>query len=485
MKYAGADLYTIWDTDTNGNYVSSPIGAVSGSSTALEALEPSFHQDLNGDGSIGVPSITIEAQGSTSLVQVGSNYFLDSISSGTGPELQLGGANFAAGQLGPWTPIGAEQTSTGYEVALKYAGADLYTIWDTDTNGNYVSSPIGAVSGSSTALEALEPSFHQDLNGDGSIGVPSITIEAQGSTSLVQVGSNYFLDSISSGTGPELQLGGANFAAGQLGPWTPIGAEQTSTGYEVALKYAGADLYTIWDTDTNGNYVSSPIGAVSGSSTALEALEPSFHQDLNGDGSIGVPSMTIEAQGSTSLVQVGSNYFLDSISSGTGPELQLGGANFVAGQLGPWTPIGAEQTSTGYEVALKYAGADLYTIWDTDTNGNYVSSPIGAVSGSSTALEALEPSFHQDLNGDGTIGIKTVTVQNNQSFVFASVAAPGGATDFAAGAEVFGHQPSALWNEVLAQGPFHGHEIGFAGHEGSGLTAAQMAELHDSHFFIR
>ena len=209
-----------------------------------------------------------------------------------------------------------------------------------------------------------------------------MTIEALGSTSLVQVGSNYFLDSISSGTGPALELSGVAFVAGQLGGWTPIGAEQISTGYEVALKYAGSDLYTIWDTDSSGNYVSSPIGSGSGASTALESLESSFHQDLNGDGVIGIPSTTIEALGSTSLVQVGSNYFLDSISSGTGPALKLGGVAFVAGQLGGWTPIGAEQISTGYEVALKYAGSDLYTIWDTDSSGNYASSPIGSGSGS-------------------------------------------------------------------------------------------------------
>ncbi len=90
---------------------------------------------------------------------------------------------------------------------------------------------------------------------------------------------------------------------------------------------------------------------------------------------IGVPhSDVIEAFGSTSLVEVGNNFFLDSISAGTGPELKYGGAPFVAGQFGAWTPIGAEQTSTGYEVAWKVAGTDQYTIWDTDSNGNYVSS---------------------------------------------------------------------------------------------------------------
>ena len=73
---------------------------------------------------------------------------------------------------------------------------------------------------------------------------------------------------------------------------------------------------------------------------------------------------------------------------------------------GAWTPIGAEQTATGYEVAWKVTGADQYTVWNTDSNGNYVSNLIGVVSGTSTALESLETSFHQDLNGDGVIGIR-------------------------------------------------------------------------------
>ena len=69
-------------------------------------------------------------------------------------------------------------------------------------------------------------------------------------------------------------------------------------------------------------------------------------------------------------------------------------------------PIGAEQTATGYEVAWKVTGADQYTVWTTDSNGNFVSG-IGVVSGSSYALESLEASFQQDLNGDGTIGLTT------------------------------------------------------------------------------
>ena len=43
------------------------------------------------------------------------------------------------------------------------------------------------------------------------------------------------------------------------------------------------------------------------------------------------------------------------------------------GQFGAWTPIGAEQTATGYEVAWKVAGANQYSVWNTDSSGNFVS----------------------------------------------------------------------------------------------------------------
>ena len=62
------------------------------------------------------------------------------------------------------------------EVAFKLTGADLYTVWDTDTAGNLTADLIGSVSGNSGELVAAEKSFHQDLNGDGMIGNPAIPI---------------------------------------------------------------------------------------------------------------------------------------------------------------------------------------------------------------------------------------------------------------------------------------------------------------------
>ena len=76
----------------------------------------------------------------------------------------------------------------------------------------------------------------------------------------------------------------------------PFAAEQLSGGgYEVAWKIAGADQYSVWNTDSSGNMLSNPTGVVSGSSPALKALEPGFQQDLNGDGTIEPASMLTEA----------------------------------------------------------------------------------------------------------------------------------------------------------------------------------------------
>ena len=212
--------------------------------------------------------------------------------------------------------------------------------------------------------------------------------------------------------------------------------------------------------------------------------------------------------------------FISSISSGSGPELKYAGAAVVAGQFGAWTPIGAEQTATGYEVAWKVTGADQYTVWNTDSSGNYVSNAFGAVSGASSALESLETSFHQDLNGDGTIGIPaaqapsgitsgpvsqaaSVTIASNDTFVFR----PGVGADVIANAgnaetiELDGFssvtnnaQLAALLNDAqtgqsqaLFQSTNGGHDtvIDLGNHDSITLMNVHISELHASNFIIR
>ena len=180
------------------SYTTSPLsnGAHAFTATATDAAGNTSLASQPIDPTIGT-TVLIEANGSTSLTEVGNNFFLYAVRGVVGPSLKYAGADVVAGQFGGWTPIGAEQTASGYEVAWKVTGADTYTVWNTDSNGNFVSDTIGAVSGTSSALESLETSFQQDLNGDGVIGLPPTTvIEAYGSTSLTEVGNNFYLYSV-------------------------------------------------------------------------------------------------------------------------------------------------------------------------------------------------------------------------------------------------------------------------------------------------
>ncbi|MGA7965854.1 MAG: hypothetical protein WCB49_08215, partial [Gammaproteobacteria bacterium] len=101
------------------------------------------------------------------------------------------------GQFSGWSPIGAEATASGYEVAWK-SSSGSYTAWNTDSNGNFVSGTLGIVSGTSLPLETIETSFQQDLNGDGMIGSP--TIAAGATCEVVSACARDVLFSASTGT---------------------------------------------------------------------------------------------------------------------------------------------------------------------------------------------------------------------------------------------------------------------------------------------
>ncbi|VIO76637.1 Serralysin [Bradyrhizobium ivorense] len=386
-------------------------GDINGDGIADFAIDFTGNIALSLTDLVGAVAVTtvIESTGTTSLTQVGSNYFLNPTAGGTGPSLKFGSL-VVAGAAAPWIPVAAEQTASGYDVAWKNTTSDQFSIWTTDSNGNFTSYLTGAVSSNSTTLENLENTFHQDLNGDGTIGVPvSVALESAGSTTLTQVGNSYALYANGTTSGPTLKYGGALVVAGAAAPWIPVAADQTASGYDVAWKNTTSGEFSIWSTDSNGNFTSYLTGAVSGSSTTLENLEGSFHQDLNGDGTIGIPvPVTLESAGSTTFTQVGNSYALYASGTTSGPTLKFGGSPVVAGAATPWTPVAAEQTATGYDVAWKNTTSDQFSIWATDSNGNFTSYLTGAVSGSSATLKSYEAIFHQDLNGDGSTGAQTL-----------------------------------------------------------------------------
>ena len=124
-------------------------------------------------------------------------------------------------------------------------------------------------------------------------------------------------------------------------------------------------------------------------------------------------------------------YYLDG-STGLVPRWKYNGAAVTAGEFGAWVPIGAVQTASGYDVAWEIPGTNEYTVWSTNSSGNYISNLIGAVSGTSTALESFESIFQQDLNGDGVIGLYAAPGTTLQ--ISAPLAGTSGSATIGAGA---------------------------------------------------
>ena len=85
----------------------------------------------------------------------------------------------------------------------------------------------------------------------------------------------------------------------------------------------------------------------------------------------------IESFGSTSLVQVGNNFYFYPVGGSSGPLFKYSRHAGHGGTSTALSYIGVEQTASGYQVALRVPGADQYTVWNTDSNGNVVSNGTG------------------------------------------------------------------------------------------------------------
>jgi len=402
-KIPGSSSFTFWTTDSSGNYTSNLTGWVSGNNLTTELLERTFNQDFNGDGTVGPTASVVQTDRSTSLLQIADTYFL--YVNGSGPSLKYGGAPVTVGEFGNVAVIGAVQTSTGYDIACKVPGANSFTFWTADSNGNYSANLTGWVSGNSLTSELLEMTFNQDFNGDGTFGPTSSVVLTDQSTSLLQIADTYFL--YVNGSGPSLKYGGAPVTVGEFGNVAIVGAVQTATGYDIACNVPGSNSFTFWTADSDGNYTSNLAGWVSGNSLTAELLETTFNHDFNGDGTIGPTASVVQTDQSTNLLQIADTYFL--YVNGAGPSLKYGGAPVTVGEFGNVAVVGAVQTATGYDIAWKMPGTSNFTFWTTDSNGNYTSNIVGWVSGTSNTVETLETTFHQDLNGDGVIGVPSST----------------------------------------------------------------------------
>lgn len=130
--------------------------------------------------------------------------------------------------------------------------------------------------------------------------------------------------------------------------------------------------------------------------------------------------VTLSVDNGTYLVQLGTKYYLET-SGGSGPALSINGVAVTSGEFGDYAPYDAVAVTGGYEVALRQASTGNFVVWNVNSAGNFTSLQTGIVTSTASQLEALETVFNQDLNGDGTIGVKTTVLSTDFGTVFESV----------------------------------------------------------------
>ena len=392
-KNGGLDQFVVWDVDSNGNWLSQSA-AVAGSNVLIRSLEAGFNQDLNGGGV--ETGTAIEALGLTTLTSVAGAYVLSPNGSTLGPQLMYGGALVATNQFSGWTPVGAEQTSGGYQIVWQHT-SNQFIVWNVDSNGNWLSQSA-ALAANSLDAQFLEVGFGQDFNGGATLS--RVAIETSGSTTLATLGGSYY------GLSPAAARSARSSDAVRWSrrPIRRLGADrrrQLGSGYVVVWKNGGADQYVTWNVDSNGNWLSQSA-TVAGSNALIQTLEPGFNQDLGGGGVAG--RSVIEALGSTTFASIASTWYgLSQTDSALGQVLKFGGSVVTAGQFDSWTPIAAEMSGGMYRVVWKNGGADQYIAWNVDANGNYVSQGA-VVTANSWHAQYYEPVVQFDFNSNGTIG---------------------------------------------------------------------------------
>jgi Tryptophan-rich Synechocystis species C-terminal domain len=191
----------------------------------------------------------------------------------------------------------------------------------------------------------------------------------------------------------------------------------TATGYEVAWNVGGGN-YTIWNTDSSGNFINKALAAVPGNSAALEAMETSFHQDLNGDGviftsgsgnSVSAGNLIIGAGASVELTGAYSGTITFAGSTGT---LKIdSSANFsgsIGGQLAIGDVIDLANITSGAAATLGYTGNNApgtLTVSDgTHTDsiallGNYTLANFTASSDGNGGTSVIDPPLPTNQSG--------------------------------------------------------------------------------------
>src|SRR5260221_6877371 len=270
----------------------------------------------------------------------------------------------------PGGPSAATSSIVGSSPTVTADGTSTTTPTVTvkDANGNAVAGTAVTLSGSGSS---------------NSFGTISGTTNANGVFTTTLASTQAQNETITATEGSVQEHISVSFVAG--------GPSATTSSIVASLPTVTADgvsttLLTVTVEDAHGNSVagtavtlsgsgsSNSFGAISGTTNASGVFTTTLASTLVQNETITATEGSVQEHTSVSFVptailtQIGNNYYLD---GGSGPELKFGGAAYVAGEWGAWKPYTEVKTATGYDVAWT-AGAGHYTVWNADSNGNWV-----------------------------------------------------------------------------------------------------------------
>ncbi len=329
-----------------------------------------------------------------------------------------------------------------------------------------------------TATDAAGNTSGHSQAADPVIGSPTAP---SGLTGIVQVGDNYFLG----GTGPELKYHGAAVATGQFQDWIPISSVKVDGGgYDVAWKNSSGQ-FTFWATDSQGDFTSYPTNgvALAANSKTVQSYENIFHQDLNGDHTIGVPGSPSSPGTAASISITGLSDSSQGLVTLKGTADALSQVKLFDGTTVVGTVKAAADGTWSYTSSSAVSNTvHTYKAQELDSSGHVVATSGNAILGSSGANTLTSTGGNNLFVGNG----------HPDTFVFAANFGKDVITDFNAGSgrghDVIQFSKSVFDNfaDVLSHATQSGHNVVIADDAGNSLTLnnVKLAALdkHDFHF---
>jgi hypothetical protein len=355
----------------------------------------------------------IEANGTAKLLSNATGYYVQ-VGNNSPISLRYEGTPLSENTNPGWQMIAVEtKPEGGFQAIWRTPGE--YRRAHFDANGNWV-----AGNGLSMAeLIALEPTFQQDLNGDGQVGQPNPGNQAPSQLTF-SVGQNYNLGATMGIIGYAVDPNG--FADIVRVDFRLVNAQGVEIDIPDALTFgqgtgAGGENIAAFTYQYNlaglaaGNYILRGEAwdkAGNRSQVVDRAFTISSNQPNPPEGTI------IEANGNVTLLNTAAGYKVLPLGDQTPTQVIYNGANLTETTLVAWNLLAAEVGNNGYELIMKSkTTAGRYQSMTLDGNGVYQSFRILT----EAEVIAKEPDFYQDLNGDGRVGAATASIASTDSLV--------------------------------------------------------------------